>query len=154
LKTICLDTSILFSVFEPDWRGTVTNLRLNEISKIEKYVLVSADAVVEELNTDFKFGPAALKYYGKWVKKTYKTSFESLALSKEYIREVRDRLDVSVPRADAAIISISTLNELDYILTWNFEHLDNAAVMGIVKEINAKKKFKTPLITNPKDFMP
>jgi len=154
LKTICLDTSILFSVFEPDWRGTVTNLRLNEISKNEGYMLVSADVVVEELKTDFKFGPAALKYYEKWIKKTYKTSLESLALSREYIREVWDRLGIHIPRADAAIVSISTMNELDYILTWNFEHLDNVAVIRIVREINAKRKFKTPVITNPKDFMP
>ncbi len=153
-KQVCLDTSILISLLESDWRSPITALRLDEISRNPTYVIVSADVVQYELGYNPRFAARLKPIYERYVRRTYPSHASAINVSKEYMREVFERTDVKLPRADAALLALSSLNSLDVLLTWNFEHLDNAQVISIIKELNSKKKLSTPFVTNPKDFIP
>jgi len=56
-------------------------------------------------------------------------------------------------RDDAAHIAISTVHNIDYLLTWNCRHLDNAETKPVIRSICAVKGFICPEICTPVELM-
>ena len=54
---------------------------------------------------------------------------------------------------DAAHIAISTVHNIDYLLTWNCRHLDNAETKPIIRSICAVKGYICPEICTPVELM-
>jgi len=54
---------------------------------------------------------------------------------------------------DAAHIAIATVNEMDYLLTWNCRHLANAQLIRRVSVFCNKKGFNMPVICTPEELM-
>jgi hypothetical protein len=55
---------------------------------------------------------------------------------------------------DAQHIAIATCNQMDVLLSWNFEHLANIKKQFAVNTVNEKKGYSHPLIlTNPMEVM-
>ena len=46
-------------------------------------------------------------------------------------------------------IAVAAVNNIDYILTWNFSHMANTICMPIISEICEQQGFSSPIITTP-----
>ncbi len=54
---------------------------------------------------------------------------------------------------DAAHIAVATVNNMDYLLTWNCRHLANAQIIRRVAGVCTEKGFNMPLICTPEELM-
>ncbi len=59
------------------------------------------------------------------------------------------------PRAvrDAAHIAVATVNEIDYLLTWNCKHLANAQIARRVSSVCERLGRRMPIICTPEELM-
>ena len=61
---------------------------------------------------------------------------------------VQDRLTVQ-SEADARHIAVAAVNNIDYILTWNFSHMANTITMPVIRRICEEEGYSSPIITTP-----
>jgi hypothetical protein len=54
---------------------------------------------------------------------------------------------------DAIHIALATVNDLDYLLTWNCKHIANAQIQRKLQNISADFGYKLPVICTPYEFM-
>jgi len=54
---------------------------------------------------------------------------------------------------DALHIAVSAVHEMDYLLTWNFRHLDNAETKPIIRAVCIAGGYSTPEICTPQELM-
>jgi hypothetical protein len=54
---------------------------------------------------------------------------------------------------DAAHIGIATVNEIDFMLTWNCTHLANAQMTRRVSAVCERSGYHMPLICTPEELM-
>jgi predicted nucleic acid-binding protein len=59
----------------------------------------------------------------------------------------------SEAQADALHISIASIHELDYLLTWNCRHIDNAATKPLIRSICAVAGYRCPEICTPLELL-
>ena len=59
------------------------------------------------------------------------------------------------PRAvrDAAHIAVATVNEIDYLLTWNCKHLANAQIARRISLVCERLGRRMPIICTPEELM-
>jgi len=75
---------------------------------------------------------------------------ESRALAGEYVKNGAIPLDYP---EDALHISISTLNGIDYLLSWNFEHVVKIKTRKIVNMVNASLGYPDLEIVTPGELI-
>jgi len=56
-------------------------------------------------------------------------------------------------RSDALHISIASVHELDYLLTWNCRHINNAATKPKIRSISAAQGYACPEICTPLELL-
>jgi len=56
--------------------------------------------------------------------------------------------------ADALHIAVATVHRMDYLLTWNFRHIDNATTKPIIRSICADAGYSCPEICAPMELLP
>jgi hypothetical protein len=64
--------------------------------------------------------------------------------------------DAAVPaeaEEDALHIAIAAVNGMDYLLTWNFRHIANAAVRSRIEETCFKAGYDAPIICTPEELL-
>ena len=76
----------------------------------------------------------------------------------EEARELADRLVSkggipSAAEADALHVATASVHRIDYLLTWNFRHIDNAAKKPIIRSICADAKYVCPEICTPMELL-
>ena len=54
---------------------------------------------------------------------------------------------------DAAHVGIATTNRVDFLLTWNFRHMANAAVRSRIERACRKAGYEPPVICTPNELM-
>ena len=54
---------------------------------------------------------------------------------------------------DALHISLCAVHRIDYLLTWNFRHLDNAELKPLVRAICLNNGYPSPEICTPQELM-
>ena len=54
---------------------------------------------------------------------------------------------------DAIHIAVATVQELDYLLTWNCKHIANAQIQRKLSEISLDFGYKLPIICTPYELM-
>jgi hypothetical protein len=54
---------------------------------------------------------------------------------------------------DALHVAISAVHGMDFLITWNCRHLDNAEIKPIVREICTRQNFRCPEICTPQELM-
>ena len=62
----------------------------------------------------------------------------------------------AVPReaaADAAHIAIAVTNGVDYLVTWNFRHIANAAMRSQIERVCRRAGYEPPVICTPNELM-
>ena len=50
---------------------------------------------------------------------------------------------------DAIHIAIAAVNNIDYILTWNFTHIANSVTIPVIAEVCERQGYNSPIITIP-----
>ena len=82
--------------------------------------------------------------------------FPVLAISEEarrladlYVREIPLPVKAS---ADALHLAIATLNRMDYVVTWNCEHIAQGRVKHRLEEINRAQGLAVPTICTPEEL--
>jgi len=56
--------------------------------------------------------------------------------------------------ADALHIAVAAVHRIDYLLTWNFRHIDNAASKPLIRVICAEAGYSCPEICAPVELLP
>ena len=62
----------------------------------------------------------------------------------------------AVPRqaaADAAHIAIAATNGVDFLITWNFRHIANAAMRSRIEQVCRQAGYEPPVICTPNELM-
>ena len=54
---------------------------------------------------------------------------------------------------DAVHIAVAAVNRVDYLLTWNYAHLANAAIRGKIDEACRSAGLHAPVICTPEELM-
>ena len=54
---------------------------------------------------------------------------------------------------DALHVALAAVHGIDYLLTWNFRHLDNAETKPIVRAVCNANSYSTPEICTPQELM-
>lgn len=57
-------------------------------------------------------------------------------------------------KADALHVAVAAVHRIDYLLTWNCRHIDNAANKPVIREICASAGYVCPEICTPMELMP
>lgn len=57
----------------------------------------------------------------------------------------------SEPR-DAFHVAISAVNGVNYLLTWNFKHIANASLRGLIEQVCRDSGFEPPVICTPDEL--
>lgn len=54
---------------------------------------------------------------------------------------------------DALYISVAIVNQMEYILTWNFRHIANPIMWGIIKKVCANLGYDFPVICTASELL-
>jgi len=54
---------------------------------------------------------------------------------------------------DSLHIALSAVHGVDYLLTWNYRHIDNAETKPLIRRICEENKYLYPEICTPQEFM-
>ena len=129
---IYLDTSVISALFDeknPE-RQDLTKRFFEEIESFEVYI---SEVVLAEID-----GTKDVELKGEL--KNTAISFEILSIDEESRRLANEYVKHgAIPAAyseDALHIAISTLNRIDYLLSWNFKHIVKVKTRRIVNMVN------------------
>ena len=54
---------------------------------------------------------------------------------------------------DAAHVAVATVHRVDYLVTWNCRHIDNAELKPIIRSVCADHGYRCPEICTPEELM-
>jgi len=54
---------------------------------------------------------------------------------------------------DALHIAIATVNGIDYLLTWNFTHINNVQMKSKIISVVEKHGYQCPIICSPEELL-
>lgn len=84
-------------------------------------------------------------------------SIPRLRTSQDATVLARNLLDLgAVPRLagdDAAHIAIAVTNGIDYLVTWNFRHIANAAMRPRIEDVCRRAGYDAPIICTPSELL-
>ena len=146
-KKCYIETSVwnqLLHIDRPDWKDITevffTNYKNNNIS------LYISDVIIREINN------APRSIFNKLSKIIYSFSpvtlelnEEAFNLSKKYIKGGILGVEKTNTISDAQHVAICTVNELDYLVTWNYRHLYKADNIILFNSINMQNGYLKPL---------
>ena len=55
---------------------------------------------------------------------------------------------------DALHVAVATVHEIDYLLTWNCRHIDNAAIKPLMRSVCIIENYHLPEICTPMELFP
>lgn len=146
---IYLDTSVLSALFDRKnpQRQFLTQLLIKDIKNFDAYI---SEVVLAEINNTRnlqlkkKLRKAALSY------KILPINQESNNLANLYIEN--GAIPSDYPE-DALHISIATVNRINYLLSWNFEHIVKIKTRKVVNSVNASKGYQDLEIITPAEIL-
>jgi hypothetical protein len=118
----------------------------NELPKLEPFI--SPITIEEASRGDESASKLRLEKIDK---------FPVLEITDE-VRELADLYFEKIPipdkaRGDAFHLAIATYHGMDFLVSWNFNHILNARVRATIHEINTIRGIMTPIICTPEELM-
>jgi predicted nucleic acid-binding protein len=146
---VYLDTSVISALFDernPE-RKSLTESFFKEIEKSEAYISEITIAEVKRVPD--------LELQNKMMRTISQFSMLSLTddvewLAKEYIRY--SAVPESYPE-DAYHIAIAVINEVDYLLSWNFKHIVRRKTKDIVRMVSTLNRLRHVEIMTPAELL-
>lgn len=150
-----LDTSVLNFLFAedvPEFKKITEEFFENYVKK-GKYITYISDVVIREIEKtkDEIKKISLLELIKKYSLQILTLNKDSDALANVYIRE---NIIPTRKIEDARHIAISTCNQIDILVSWNFKHLANIQKQIAVRIVNEKEGYFYPLLlTNPMEVI-
>ena len=144
-----LDTSAISALFDernPE-RKSLTESFFKEIEKIEAYISEITIAEVERVS-DLELQSKMKRTISQFSMLPLTDDVEWLA--RQYIRYG------AVPEGyseDAYHIAIAVINEMDYLLSWNFKHIVRSKTKDIVRMVNTLNRLRHIEIMTPAELL-
>ena len=57
-----------------------------------------------------------------------------------------------LPRGDALHLASASIEEMDFLVTWNLRHIYKRGTQEIIREVNTRLRIPVPTIVTPEDF--
>jgi hypothetical protein len=54
---------------------------------------------------------------------------------------------------DTLHIAVAAINEIEFIVTWNFKHINNPFMMRKISDVVTSAGYSMPVICSPEEFM-
>jgi predicted nucleic acid-binding protein len=143
---IYLESSVINMYFQDDapylrkltrqfWRDVlpqfdvyISEVVLDEIKATEELNLRKA---LENLIKDFK---------------VLEITEEVIELADTYLSHRR------LPRGDAFHLASASIEEMDFLVTWNLRHIYKRGTQEMIREVNTRLRIPVPTIVTPEDF--
>ena len=143
---IYLDTTVINFIYADD-APPLRDVTLDFFNKFEKHQLFEiyiSQVVLKEINDtkNIEKRQKLLEVVNKYKFEMLPDNPESRRLAKIYIEE---KIIPPNKVADAEHIGISTVSEMDILLSWNFKHLANYSRKQKVKYVNLRENYFHPL---------
>ena len=155
LLKIYLDTSVinfLFAEDAPDFKRVTIDFFEHYVRRKVYQVYVSEVVIREiEQTTDANQKKRLLNVIAEYDLRVLPLTDEANKLALLYLAE---RILPEKKLDDARHIALTTVNQLDILLSWNFKHLANINKQLAVKVINEREGYFYPmLLTNPMEVL-
>lgn len=147
--SVYLDTSVISALFDernPE-RQDLTGKFFEQIGTFDVYISEVVLAEIDDLKEEQlkeKLRNTALPF------KVLSIDEECRRLANEYIRHGAIPADYS---EDTLHIAISTLNGIDYLLSWNFRHIVKVKTRRIVNMVNLSLGYPDLKISTPAELI-
>jgi hypothetical protein len=69
------------------------------------------------------------------------------------IKLVREKAVPEKFPEDALHIAVAAINNVEFILTWNFKHINNPFMIKKISEVITNSGYSMPVICSPEEFM-
>ncbi|MEA1964865.1 MAG: PIN domain-containing protein [Candidatus Aerophobetes bacterium] len=146
---VYLDTSVVSALFDernPE-RKSLTETFFKEMENFEAFVSEITVAEIERtLNTTLRSKMKGMILQFSVLPLTDDVEW----LAKEYARH--EAVPEGYPE-DAYHISIAVINEMDYLLSWNFKHIVRRKTRDIVRMVNTLNRFRQIEIMTPAEVL-
>jgi predicted nucleic acid-binding protein len=146
-QRIYIDTSVFGGYFDEEFMEHTIPL-FDRIHSGE-YIILYSTVTQEELEN----APERIKDLVKKIKveqtEFIETTDESFDLASEYITE---KVVGKTSFADCLHIALATINRADFLISWNFKHIDNIERIRGYNSINIKNGYKQLEIRSPREF--
>ena len=155
LLKIYLDTSVinfLFAEDAPDFKRVTIDFFEHYVRRKVYQVYVS-EVVIREIGqtSDANQKERLLNVIAEYDLRVLPLTDEANNLALRYLAE---RLLPEKKLDDARHIALTTVNQIDILLSWNFKHLANINKQLAVKVINEREGYFYPmLLTNPMEVL-
>lgn len=146
---VYLDTSVISALFD-DRNPERQDLTKRFFDEIESFKVYISEVVLAEID-DTKDVQLKSKL------RTTAVSFEILSIDEEVRRLANEYVKHgAIPSEyseDALHIAISTLDDIDYLLTWNFRHIVRVKTRRIVDMVNLSLGYPDLKIATPAELI-
>jgi len=143
--SLYLDTSVPNALFRmPEDRKEATSLFFQETAP--KHEVSISELVVGEIEATPDNAHRTRLLNSVKNLSVLPVSAEAETLADEYLKYIK------IPKADAIHIAISTVEGIDYLVTWNMEHMAKERTRRIVDNINFLCELSRLYIVTLKDF--
>ncbi|GBR74142.1 putative PIN domain protein [Candidatus Termititenax aidoneus] len=149
---IYLETTVFNFLFADDApEKKADTIKLFEEIKDGKYIPYTSDAVLEELEkaSKEKFDQM-FALIEKYSMITLTVNEEAKRLAMIYIKE--GVIPEKYP-TDALHIAVSTVNDLDYVVSYNFKHIVKVKTITMTESINLRENYKRIGIFSPTEVI-
>ena len=134
----------LFHKDRPDWKD-ITEIFFNNYEKNNISLYISDITIREINNAPLPVFTKLSKTINKYSPLILRLNEEVFNLSKEYLKSGILGQEKMNTISDAEHVAICTVNELDYLVTWNYRHLYKADNIIIFNSINMQNGYLKPL---------
>ena len=146
-----LETTMFNYYFDTDRDGHTDTVQLFEAIRKGKYeVYTSGYAIGELLNSDEPKQSKMLALIEEFGISTLPITDESNQLANIYVSE---NVIPARFRLDGAHIAIASIHGLDYVLSYNFRHINRAKTKLLTERINRTKGYGTVVICTAKEVL-
>ena len=147
-QRLYIDTSVFGGFFDEEF-SEFTRPLFERLQNGE-FKLLFSTVTQDELNS----APERVKNLVRSLKaentEFMETNDEAVELASQYIAE---RVVGQTSFADCLHIALATINQADYLISWNFKHIVNIQRIRGYNAINIKNGYKELEIRSPRDFM-
>jgi len=146
-QRIYIDTSVFGGYFDEEFSEQTIPLfkRLND----DEFILLFSTVTEEELEK----APEKVRTFVKELKaentEFLETNDEAVDLATEYITE---KVVGLTSFSDCLHIALATINNADFLISWNFKHIVNVQRIRGYNSINIKNGYKQLEIRSPREF--
>ncbi len=146
---VYLDTSVISALFDdrnPE-RKSLTEAFLKEIENFEAFISEITGAEIErtpEIGLRSKMKEVVSQF------SVLPLTDEVEWLANQYIRY--DAVPESYPE-DTYHIAIAVINDMDFLLSWNFKHIVRRKTRDVVKMVNTLNRFRQIDIMTPAELL-